>query len=292
MVVAATGFFDGVHTGHKAVLQAVRDTAAQMGAESVIITFWPHPRTVLQQDASSLRLLNSIEEKKRLIKEFGIDEVRVIPFTRDFSRMTAVGFIREYLIGKFDVSALVVGYDHRMGSENPTHAELTAIARECGLKVVQVEEVDCIGVPVSSTRIRKMIEAGDVTGAAGLLGYPYRLCGVVVSGERIGRTIGYPTANIQLYEPLKILPGNGVYRVRVTFQGKVYAGVCNVGERPTVSDGGHRTIETHILDFDETIYGLDLELEFLGKIRDERKFSSLEELKSRISEDVTTVRMT
>lgn len=286
MVVAATGFFDGVHTGHKAVLQTVKDTAAEMGAESGIITFWPHPRTVLQQDASSLRLLNSVDEKKRLIKEFGINDVCVIPFTREFSRMTAGDFIREYLIGKFGVSVLVVGYDHRLGSENPAHEELASIAVKCGLKVVQVDEVDCNGVPVSSTKIRKLIENGDVSGASSLLGYSYGLHGVVVSGDRIGRTIGFPTANIQLYEPLKLLPGNGVYRVRVMFQGKNYAGLCNIGERPTVASGRHRTIETYILGFDENIYGLDLDLEFLEKIRDERKFASLEELKRQISKDV------
>lgn len=289
MVVAATGFFDGVHTGHKAVLQAVRDTSVQMGAESAIITFWPHPRNVLQQDASSLRLLNTIEEKKSLIREFGIDEVHVVPFTRDFSRMTASCFIREYLMEKFGVAALVLGYDHRLGSENPTREELASIAAGCGLKVIQVEEVDCNGTPVSSTKIRKLIEAGDVAAAARLLGYSYRLHGVVVSGDRIGRTIGFPTANIQLYEPLKILPGNGVYRVKVTFQGKNYVGVCNIGERPTVACGKHRTIETYILDFDEEIYGLDLHLEFMEKIRDEIRFDSLEELKCRISKDVESV---
>jgi len=289
MVVAATGFFDGVHTGHKAVLQAVRDTSVQMGAGSAIITFWPHPRNVLQQDASSLRLLNSIDEKKSLIRQSGIDEVYVVPFTKDFSRMTAPDFIREYLIGKFGVTALVVGYDHRLGSENPTREELASIAVECGLKVVQVEEVDCNGAPVSSTKIRKLIEAGDVAAAARLLGYSYRLHGVVVSGDRIGRTIGFPTANIQLYEPLKILPGNGVYSVKVTFQGKNYVGVCNVGERPTVASGKHRTVETYILDFDEEIYGLDLNLEFMEKIRDEIRFDSLEELRRRISKDVESV---
>lgn len=289
-VAAATGFFDGVHTGHRAVLQALKDTAAEKGLESEVVTFWPHPRNVLQQDASSLRLLNSIDEKKELILGFGIDRVTVVPFTRELSRMTAREFIREYLIGRYGVTSLVVGYDHRMGSGNLTRGELMETARGCGLDVVSVGGVERGGMPVSSTKIRRSLESGDVVSASCLLGYRYRLHGVVVSGDRIGRTIGFPTANMLLYEPLKLLPGDGVYHVKVTFQNEVFSGICNIGGRPTVTSGKHRTIETHILDFDQDIYGLDLTVEFIGRIRPEIKFSSLEELKEQISRDEAFVR--
>lgn len=286
MVVAATGFFDGVHRGHQEVLKKLCRIAASQGKESAVITFWPHPRTVLQQDAFSLRLLNTLEEKKKLVLSLGVDQFHIVNFTRDFSHLSTEVFMKDYLISRFGVSTLVIGYDHKLGNSSlQTTSEMISIASSLGIETVKIDEVILGEKLVSSTKIRNILLQGDVCGAAELLGYNYSLQGVVVVGNRIGRTIGFPTANMQLYEPLKLVPGNGVYKVKVETLGRSHLGICNIGHRPTVGEGNARTIETHILDFNEDIYGLDLKLEFLQKIRDEKKFSSMEELKHQISLD-------
>ena len=286
MVVAATGFFDGVHKGHRAVLKRLCDIAASRGEESAVITFWPHPRNVLQQDADTLRLLNTLEEKKELVLALGVDKFYIVPFTKKFSALSTEEFMREYLIKEFGVSTLIIGYDHRLGnSSTQTQGDMIKIADSLHLEIIKTDEVILSGKMVSSTKIRNCLASGNVTEAASMLGYDYSMRGVVVAGNRIGRTIGFPTANMQLYEPLKLIPGNGVYLVRVQVLEKNYMGICNIGNRPTVGMGNARTIETNILDFDETIYGLDIKIEMLQKIRDEIKFNSLEELKSQIAKD-------
>ncbi|HJB44653.1 MAG TPA: riboflavin biosynthesis protein RibF [Candidatus Coprenecus merdipullorum] len=286
MVVAATGFFDGVHAGHRAVLQVLKDTARAEGEESAVVTFWPHPRNVLQQDASSFRLLNTLEEKKELIHAFGIDRFYVIPFTRDFSQLSTVEFMKEYLVDHFHVDTLVIGYDHRLGrSSTASREELAALAASVGLRTRIVEEVHCGDRKVSSTQIRNALAAGDVRTAAEMLGYRYTLHGVVVSGNMLGRTMGFPTANMALYEPLKTVPADGVYAVEVEVLGRNYGGVCNIGTRPTVGAGNARTIETHILGFNDNIYGLDIRIRFIDRLREERRFSSMEELRMQIECD-------
>lgn len=286
MVVAATGFFDGVHAGHRAVLQVLKDTARAEGEESAVVTFWPHPRNVLQQDASSFRLLNTLEEKKELIHAFGIDRFYVIPFTRDFSQLSTVEFMKEYLVDHFHVDTLVIGYDHRLGrSSTASREELAALAASVGLRTRIVEEVHCGDRKVSSTQIRNALAAGDVRTAAEMLGYRYTLHGVVVSGNMLGRTMGFPTANMALYEPLKTVPADGVYAVEVEVLGRNYGGVCNIGTRPTVGAGNSRTIETHILGFNDNIYGLDIRIRFIDRLREERRFSSMEELRMQIECD-------
>ncbi len=286
MVVAATGFFDGVHAGHRAVLQVLKDTAREEGEESAVITFWPHPRNVLQQDASTFRLLNTLEEKKQLILNFGIDHVYVVPFTRDFSQLSTVEFMKEYLVDRFHVDTLIIGYDHRLGrSSTASREELAALAASVGLRTRIVEEVHCGDRKVSSTQIRNAIAAGEVQEAAGMLGYRYSLLGVVVAGNKLGRTMGFPTANMELYEPLKIVPANGVYAVEVEVLGQRHGGICNIGTRPTVGAGNARTIETNILVFDDNIYGLDIRVSFIARLRDEHRFASLEELRAQLEAD-------
>ena len=286
MVVAATGFFDGVHAGHRAVLQVLKDTAREEGEESAVVTFWPHPRNVLQQDASTFRLLNTLEEKKQLILNFGIDHVYVVPFTRDFSQLSTVEFMKEYLVDRFHVDTLIIGYDHRLGrSSTASREELAALAASVGLRTRIVEEVHCGDRKVSSTQIRNAIAAGEVQEAAGMLGYRYSLLGVVVAGNKLGRTMGFPTANMELYEPLKIVPANGVYAVEVEVLGQRHGGICNIGTRPTVGSGNARTIETNIFDFNDDIYGLDLRINFIVRLRDERRFASLEELRHQLEAD-------
>ena len=286
MAVAATGFFDGVHLGHRQVIDQLCAVARERGEESVIVTFWPHPRSVLQQDADRLRLLTTLQEKKERCLACGVDRFEVLPFTRAFSRLSAETFIRDYLVGRFGVTALILGYDHRLGHDDfDTPEQMAEVVARCGVMPVRVPAVAVGAGAVSSTQIRDALAAGDVTRAEAMLGYRYSLCGVVVAGNRLGRTIGFPTANMQLYEPLKQIPANGVYAVWVDVLGRRHKGVCNIGTRPTVGLGGGRTIETHILDFDEDIYGLDLRIEFCARLRDERRFDSMEALGRQLAQD-------
>ena len=290
MAVVTTGFFDGVHLGHRHVLETVVSSARERGEEAIVVTFWPHPRTVLQQDARDFRLLTSVEEKKQLLKQLGIDRVEVIPFTKEFARLRADEYLR-FLRKSFGATMVVMGYDNRIGSDQLTAdacAQLPEFAHRIDFSVLSCAPLPdyAHGEAVSSTQIRKAIEEGDVERANKMLGYDYPLHGVVVSGNKLGRTIGFPTANMQLYEPLKLLPKDGVYAVEVEIQGqdRNYKGMCNIGVRPTV-DGKARTIETHILDFDEDIYGLPIRIKFKKRIRDEIKFESLDALRQQLALD-------
>jgi riboflavin kinase/FMN adenylyltransferase len=350
MAVVATGFFDGVHLGHRLVIDTLLRAAHERGEQSVIVTFWPHPRTVLQKDARELRLLSSLAEKRAMLSELGVDRVEVVPFSREFSRLTAEEYLREWVVGRLGGTAVVLGYDNRMGSDDLTHDAIVSLAHALGLDVIECEaffsssrfsgelcpenrltpfdpphckqwvppsydaeggtdfqgitppknsprqykrseESVSFGIAISSTKIRAALERGEVAEAGAMLGYRYGLHGVVVAGNRLGRTLGYPTANMQLYEPLKLVPANGVYLVEVETLGGYFNGMTNVGVRPTVSGTGARTIETHIFDFDELIYGLDIRVRFIAKIRDERRFDSLDALKAQLASDEAQCRM-
>ena len=275
-MVVATGFFDGVHTGHRHVIKQLIEAAAARGDESMVITFWPHPRNVLQKEARSLRLLTTLAEKKQMLLDLGVNRVEVLDFTKDFSKMTT----QEYLLmlkERFGTGTILVGYDNRMGSDANDADQVMDTAANVGIEAIRTEMIPSEhGYAVSSTKIRQKLEEGDVQAASAMLGYEYSLLGVVVAGNRLGRTIGFPTANMQLYEPLKLVPGNGVYFVRVHTLDRDWYGMCNVGCRPTVGLGNARTIETHIFGFDEDIYGLDIKVTFLEKIRDEVQFASLD----------------
>lgn len=285
-MVIATGFFDGVHIGHRFVIERLVNAARERGDQSMVVTFWPHPRNVLQDDARNLRLLTSLEEKKALLRGIGVDHVEVLPFTKEFSRLTTREYFRDVLIARFGAKAILIGYDNRMGCDPQTPESIEKVAQDEGLDVIRLGSVASpAGVTVSSTKIRDAVAAGQMEAAAAMLGYEYSLLGVVVAGNRLGRTIGFPTANIQLYEPLKLLPGNGVYSVDAETLGRKFKGMCNIGVRPTVRAGGQRTIETNIFDFDEDIYGLDLKVTFHHKIRDERRFDSIDALQAQLAAD-------
>jgi len=284
-MVVATGFFDGVHVGHRLVIQQLVEAAAVRGDESMVITFWPHPRNVLQKEARSLRLLTTLAEKKAMLHSLGVDKVEVLQFTRDFSTLTTEEYLR-MLMEKYNARTLLLGYDNRMGSNASGADEVARTAESLGIEVLRTDMVSSEqGYAVSSTKIRERLEAGDVKEASSMLGYDYSMQGVVVAGNRLGRTIGFPTANMQLYEPLKLVPGNGVYFVKVRTLGRNLYGMCNIGCRPTVGPGNARTIETNIFGFDEDIYGLDLELIFIERIREERRFDSLDDLKIQLEKD-------
>lgn len=285
-MVIATGFFDGVHLGHRLVIDLLVKTAKARGEESMVVTFWPHPRTVLQDEARSLRLLNTLNEKKALIESCGVDKIEVMPFNKEFSCLSAEDFFKTYIIGLFGGTAIILGYDNRMGGDEGDTEDISEIAKKCGLEVIRAGKINNpSGEAISSTKIRKLISEGEVEAASNMLGYDYSLHGVVVVGKQLGRTIGFPTANMQLYEPLKQIPCNGVYFVKAETLGGTFYGMCNIGVRPTVDSGGAVTIETNIFDFNEDIYGLDLIISFISKIREERCFDSIDALQSQLSKD-------
>ena len=287
-MIATTGFFDGVHLGHRLVIERLVSEAYARGDESLVVTFWPHPRAVLQDGARELRLLNTLDEKRELLRSLGVDRVEVLDFTRSFAALTAEQYLREILRDRYGVTTLLMGYDNRLGSDRLTADTLKPIAEGIGMELKELLPLSFrpseASGEISSTQIRTALENGDIVSAAEMLGYGYSLKGVVVAGNRLGRTIGFPTANMKLYEPLKLVPGRGVYAVEAEVLGKKYRGMTNIGLRPTVG-GSFTTIETHILDFDEDIYGLPLRITFLRRLRDEVHFPSLEALKDQLEKD-------
>ena len=290
-MIATTGFFDGVHTGHRLVIERLVSLARERGDESLIISFWPHPRAVLQDGARELRLLETLDEKKARLKSLGVDRIEIVDFTRAFAALTAEEYLRDMLRDRFGVTTFLVGYDNRLGSDCLTASALAPIASRLGIELIELPPLSQLeasaglrGFEVSSTKIRKALQEGRVEDANEMLGYGYTLTGVVVAGNRMGRTIGFPTANLRLYEPLKLVPGRGVYMVEAEVLGRKYRGMTDIGTRPTVG-GTFPTIETHILDFSEDIYGLPLTLTFLRRIRDEILFPSLEALKAQLELD-------
>lgn len=285
-MVVTTGFFDGVHIGHRFVIQQLVKAAEERREESLVVTFWPHPRTVLQDGAMDLRLLSSLDEKKAMLYSLGVSRVEVVEFTKAFSRLTVEEYLKEYVIGRFGGKAILMGYDNRIGSDFSGPEMVAETAARLSLDVIKIDMATSMaGKTVSSTKIRSLLADGDVKAASRMLGYDYSLHGVVVSGNRLGRTIGFPTANMQLYEPLKLIPRTGSYFVKVKTLGREFKGMCNIGYRPTVTDARAMTIETNIFGFNEDIYGLDIDISFIDRIRDETKFSSIDALKSQLSSD-------
>lgn len=299
MAVVATGFFDGVHLGHRLVLDALLSEARRRGEEAVVLTFWPHPRLVLDNPGGNASssvpadpgsfpgLLTSRSERSALLRKAGIERVEEIPFTKVFAALRAGDYLREVVRDRFGASAVVLGYDNRLGSDGLMGEALRPVSKELGLDLVVCPPLE--GVQVSSTRIRRALSEGDVPAAAAMLGRPYALSGVVVHGRKIGRTIGFPTANLQADEPLQCIPAGGVYAVEADVLGRRWRGMCNIGTRPTVG-GTEQTVETHIFDFDADIYGETLRIFFLRRIRAERQFPSLEALKEQLHSDEAAIR--
>lgn len=276
MAVVATGFFDGVHLGHREVIKTLVSSARKKGEEALVVTFDAHPRTVLQQDAGKLRLLTTPQERERLLLSLGVDRVETIPFSKQFASMDAESYLRNVLMDKFNATSIILGYDNRLGSDMLGVKEIGNLCAELGLKMEEVAPyVMPDGTTVSSTRIRNSLSGGMVDYANDMLGYRYMLTGVVVSGKQIGRTIGFPTANTLPSAPLKLVPERGVYLTEVDVLGGHFYGMTNIGD----------IVETNIFDFDESIYGLELTLRFVSRIRDMRTMSGLDDLKSQLSAD-------
>ncbi len=283
--VVTVGTFDGVHLGHRSILTRLREIAAHTGGETMVVTFEPHPRIALGKDTENLYLLNTPEEKAALLDELGIDHLVVIPFTQEFAKQDEHTFIRKYLVEALGTKTLVIGYNHRFGHERGgDFASLSAYGQQYGFHVEEMPRKTAGSLGISSTQIRNALAVGDVELASGMLGYAYPLSGKVGHGDQRGRTIGFPTANLIVENPYKMIPCNGVYAVRVECNGQKYHGMCNIGTRPTF-EGNLTSIETHIFDFNKDIYEQPLKMLFTARLRDEQKFSSAEELSLQLTND-------
>ena len=282
--IVTLGTFDGVHKGHKSILDKLINNSKSSGSESVVLTFFPHPRMVLQQDAD-IKLLNTIDEKALLLKEYGIDNLIVHPFDQTFSRLTAEEFVRDILVDKLNISKIIIGHDHRFGrNRTATIDDLIRFGREYGFEVEQLSPLEVNAVSVSSTKIRIALEAGDITTANKFLGYNYFITGTVITGKKLGRTINFPTANLEIKESYKLIPTNGVYVVSSVIDGETVYGMMNIGTNPTVNGTG-RNIEVNYFDFDKDIYGRGLSVTIHARLRDEVKFDSVDLLKQQLHND-------
>ena len=285
--VVTSGTFDGVHLGHQKILSRLREAAQASGGETVVITFWPHPRMVVSNDSQNLRLLSTIDEKIELLRQNGVQHLVVVPFTREFSELTSDEFIQQILIDTIGTKKLVIGYDHHFGKNREGSFEyLQKNAHRFGFEIEEIPRQEIDHLTVSSTKIRQSLVEGNTSVANELLGRIYTFTGVIVKGRQLGRTIGYPTANVQVLESYKLIPADGVYAVRVHVRGQWLKGVMSIGFRPTVNGIG-RTQEVYIFDFQENIYGEKMTVENVAFIRPELKFDGLDALKKAIDDDCT-----
>lgn len=283
--VLTIGTFDGVHKGHQKILDRIAALARANGGESILVTFNPHPRFVLQPGNKELKLLNTLEEKIALLDTYGLDNLVVAPFSKAFSQLPALAYMKNFLVENFHPHTIVIGYDHHFGINRSGNIDLLReYAPIFKYQVEQISKETIEDIDVSSTKIRKALLSGDIETGEQLLGHPYILSGYVIKGKQIGRTIGFPTANIQLGVDYKLIPQTGVYAVYVKIGDKRFKGMLNIGFRPTVA-GSEKTIEVHLLDFNEDIYGEELEIQLVKRLRDETKFANLEELKAQITKD-------
>jgi len=285
--VVTIGTFDGVHLGHQKILGHVIRNAKELNCESLVLTFFPHPRMVLQKD-TDMKQLNTLDEKIALLKGLGVDNLVVHPFDKDFSRLTAEEFVKEVLIDVFRVKKIIIGYDHRFGRNRTADInDLIRFGEVFGFDVEQISAEEINEVSISSTKIRNALLEGDVELAAKYLGYHYSLTGIVSKGKQLGRTIGFPTANIKIMEDYKLVPENGVYVAKASVDGKTVFGMMNIGIRPTV-DGTTQTIEINLFDFKQDIYNQQITVLLLKKMRSEQKFESIEALKAQLDVDKAT----
>lgn len=288
-LAATIGFFDGVHLGHRFLINELKETAKARNLPSAVITFPEHPRAVLHADYQP-KLLNSFNEKLEQLASTGIDYCIVLDFTVELSRLTAQEFITTVLADKLHVEVLLIGYDHRFGHDRKDGFEqYVTYGAACGMDVVKASPYDDGQTAVSSSEIRKLLTECQVEKADKLLTYPYQLRGTIVNGYKVGRKLGFPTANIQVDEPFKIVPGIGVYAVRVYLKGERYKGMLYIGDRPTLNNGSNITLEVNILDFSGDIYNNEITVAFIYYVREDIKFGSLEELKEQLARDRETV---
>lgn len=283
--VITTGSFDGVHVGHEKIISQLISEAERIGGTPVLITFYPHPKQIVQIKDKPLFVLNTPEEKYELLQKMGIENIVVVPFDKQFSELTASQYIEDFLVKNFNPSLIVVGYDHRFGNNREGNFDLL---KEEGTKnnyeVIEIPEHILKDITISSTKIRNALTSGDINTAALYLGYQYFFTGKVIEGNKLGRTIGYPTANLLIQNENKLIPADGVYAVDIILKDSMLKGMMNIGMRPTV-DGKKRTIEVNIFNFNEDIYGEDLKITIKNHLRSEVKFNGLDELKAQLAKD-------
>ncbi|MCI2229415.1 bifunctional riboflavin kinase/FAD synthetase [Polaribacter sp. MSW13] len=283
------GTFDGVHFGHQKIIEKLVAEAKKANKKSVLLTFFPHPRMVLQKDVS-LELINTIDEREKLLKKTGLDYLIIHPFSKEFSRKTALEFVREVLVNQLNISKLIIGYDHHFGKNREGNIEqLTEYSHLYNFTVEEIPAQDIDDVSVSSTKIRRALASGNLKTANNYLGYNFMLTGVVINGKHLGGKIGFPTANIDVKETYKLIPKTGVYVVKSIIKNKIVFGMMNIGNRPTVN-GNHQTIEVHFFDFNQDLYNQKLTVELLYFLRDEEKFDTLDSLILQLKKDEKTTR--
>lgn len=285
--VITIGTFDGVHNGHKQVLYALKSTAQSVGGESVLITFDPHPRKVVSSAILGIRLLNTLEEKKKLLEKEGIDHLVIVPFTEKFANLSATEYIEEFLVAYFHPHTIIMGHDHQFGrNRQGNYALLASKAEQFGYLLKEIPKQVVEDITISSTKIREHLSRAAIAAANQLLGYPFFFSGRVVHGNKIGRTLGYPTANLKIEDPEKIVPGNGIYAVYARPEGSdhLFKGMMSIGFRPTV-DGKSRVIEVNIFEFDREIYDELLEVHMVAYLREEKKYESLQGLIEQLGKD-------
>lgn len=283
--VITIGTFDGVHMGHRTILEEVVKHASEIGGESILITFEPHPRKLLFPD-KPIEIITPLKDKLDLITEIGIQHIVVVPFTHEFAALSATEYVKQFLVEKFHPASIVIGYDHHFGNDRKGNIELlNELKGEFGFEVVEIDAQLIENAAVSSTKIRNAVKSGDVRFASEMLNRDYSIKGIVVEGAKLGNTIGYPTANIKPLDAEQIVPENGVYAVRVNINDTTYNGMLNIGIKPTISDTNTRSIEVNIFDFSENIYNKEIEVSFAARIRDEQKFENIEILKQQLAND-------
>ncbi|MBR4155788.1 MAG: bifunctional riboflavin kinase/FAD synthetase [Bacteroidales bacterium] len=289
--IVTIGTFDGVHLGHQAILKDMVNTAKEIGGETVVITFYPHPRQVLNINASSLRFITTQEEKLKLLEKSGVDNVIVVNFTKEFSRVSSEDFIRDYILKHINPVKLVIGYDHHFGNNRMGDFNLlNEMQDKYNFKVQRIEAHDVENIAVSSTKIRHSLKQGDVGRANALLGYQFSYIGKVVSGNKIGREIGYRTANIDIDKEFRLIETSGVYATYVDYEGKEYKSMTYIGKKPTINNDEIENIEVHLFDFDGDLYDKEIKVRFVKRIRGEQKFESLDALKKQIQIDEKNIR--
>lgn len=283
--VVTIGTFDGVHLGHRKIISRITELAAECGGESVILTFFPHPRMILHPEDESLKLINTIHEKAMLLEELGVDHLIITPFSRDFSNQTPGAYIGDVLVNRIGTKKIVIGYDHRFGKDRQgSFHDLLKLSTVYNYEVIEIPEQDINDVAVSSTRIRQALLTGDIELANTFLGYPFFITGKVGRGDKIGRQIGYPTANIIIEESYKLIPSDGIFSAMVDIGGTRHKGMAYIGTRPTIN-GITRNIEVNIFDFDTEIYGQQVSIQFLHFVRGDVKFEGLDQLIVQLAKD-------
>lgn len=290
--ILTIGTFDGVHIGHQKIIHQINEIAASCDGSSSLFTFHPHPRMVLNPTGHGIKLIQSQEEKEAKLARLGLNTMIVFPFTTTFSQLTATSFVEDLLVKKIGVKTIVIGYDHQFGKNREGTLDLLQkLAPQHKFKVIEISAEDINNVNVSSTKIRKALLDGDIHTANAYLGEPFTLTGKVITGAQIGRSINYPTANLQLTEPHKLIPKNGVYAVEVSHEGKLHKGMLNIGFKPTIDNTNNAlSIEVHLLDFSKDIYGKTIQLNLMHYIREEMEFESIKDLKAQITKDEIIVR--